>query len=83
MEDDGSINFESLQTINRLCQIFAQMIVNANEGVTLDQALDFLDVQDVPVLFLRLINPQAPSSGTAATPTEEVTSKAPTRRRRK
>ncbi len=72
--DEGAIDYTP-ETINRLCLIFARMIVRANPGTTIEEALDFIDVQDLPALVLSFLNPPAPSSTTEAIPTEEETSK--------
>lgn len=82
MDQDGNVQYTP-HNLYRLCQIFARMIVAANPGVSEEEALDFLSVNDIPDLVSEFLNPTAPSSGTETTPTEEETSKASTRRRKR
>ncbi len=69
--------------LSRLCQIFGRLIARANPQMDENEAMDFLDLQDIPELVYAILNPQMPSSTSATTPSVEERAKAPTRMRKR
>lgn len=70
----------SPDNVSRLFQIIARLITRANPHLSEDEALDFLDVQDLLPIINALLNPPTPSSTTEEG--AETTSPAATRKRR-
>jgi hypothetical protein len=70
------------ENLERLFQIVARLIVRANPHMTEEEAIDFLDVQDLLPIITALLNPPTPPSSTAPTGTEATPSPPATRTRR-
>lgn len=76
-QETGQIDLTP-ENLERLFQIVARLIIRANPHMTEEEALDFLDVQDLLPIITALLNPPTPPSsktGTEATPSPPATPK--------
>lgn len=66
-QETGDLEQQS-ENMVRMTQILARLINRSNPDIEIDWLMDWLDIQDVPVLVSRLLNPPAQSTPTNSEP---------------